>query len=324
MFKFRPIELQEGNRVPSRVQLLRTGTFNYDGEDLVIDEKLLASLHGNFVAKVRGYQDGQLPLDYFHEGDRLAAGWISALYLEENGTELWADVKWTPKASEMIAGGELRYLSVEFAFEYRDNESGKSHGPTLFGAGLTNRPFIKGMKPVVEFSEKSNGGKSAMTLEQALAQIAEMKSQIAALTEAMKSHDTEKKQLSEQVTKLQGEKAEADKAAKLAEKKGAFDKMLSEGKAVEAQREAFMSGDMAKFAELAKPINTAGIGSAGDAGAEGSKKFTDSPTPAQDEVLELARTVAKEKNVSLREAISIVLKANKTLSEKYSAEVKIA
>jgi hypothetical protein len=48
---------------------------------------------------------------------------------------------------------------------------------------------------------------------------------------------------------------------KLSEKTSNFNKLLSEGKAVEAQREAFMKDDTVKFAELAQSVNLQGNGS---------------------------------------------------------------
>ncbi len=314
---FKSIQLQEGGKVPTRVQLLRAGDFNYDGEDLKITPVLLASLKKNFDAKVRGYQDGKLPLDYFHEAERLAAGWIEQLYIENGGTELWADVKWTDSASAKIGSGELRYLSVEFNFDYQDNESGDRHGPTLFGAGLTNRPFIKGMKPVVQFSEKNKGGTS-MTLEQTLAKIAELEKMIA---DMKASQDMSATELAAIKAKAEADKKVAQEAVAAAEKKGSFDKMLAEGKAVEAQRDPFMQGDMAKFAELAKPLNASGSGSSAAGGSGGEKKDGQS---AQDQILALAEVIVKEKKISLREAIPQVLKANAELNKQYRKETSVA
>lgn len=295
------IKLGEGNSVPSKIQLMRVGNFNYDNEPINLTKDLLLSLKNNFESKVRGYEDGKLPIDYFHENDKLAAGWIANLSLEAEGTELWGEVQWTPKAEKMLADGELRYVSVEFHFDYQDNESGKKFGPTLFGAGLTNRPFLKGMKPVKKFSE----GENQMTLEQAMAKIAELEKKIA---------DMGKMEAELADTKKKMEDSEA-KAA-LAEKKGSFDKMLAEGKAVEAQREPFMAGDMAKFAENAKPLNAG----SGNAGNEGTK---DNAKSFQDQVLELAETVRKEKKISMSESISQVLNANKVLRAGYEKEVAL-
>lgn len=355
-----PIKLGESKAVPNQVQLLRVGDFKSDeyGEFKITKEMLL-SFKKNFDDKVRGYNDGMLPVDYFHENDKLAAGWISELSLSADDTELWAIVKWTPKASEMIANGELRYLSAEFNYDYRHNEGEeKSYGPTLFGAGLTNRPFIKGMENVVRFKEDDAlSAKIALLIKEGYSQeqavaIAkelqskdklnekrgdemtpeELKKKLADTEAQLAAEKAEKEATALKLSELQAAKAKSDKEAadaaakadadkKLADQKAKFDVMLSAGKAVEAQREAFMAGDMVKFAELAKPLNTKASGSEGedegDDADKGEKDFSD-------EVMALAEPIAKEKNVPLKAAISEVLKSNKELNEKYKASIKLA
>jgi hypothetical protein len=37
--------------------------------------------------------------------------------------------------------------------DYKDNEGGTAYGPTLMGAGLTNRPFVKEMQPIVQLAD---------------------------------------------------------------------------------------------------------------------------------------------------------------------------
>ena len=296
---FAPIQLSETKEVATRVQLLRTGKFEEGA--LVLDEVILASLKKNFDAKVRGYTDGKLPIDYFHEGWKEAAGWISALYLEANGTELWADVQWTPKAMECIGGGEIRYLSVEFSFDYQDNESNQKFGPTLFGAGLTNRPFVKGMKPVVQLSEK--GGKGNMELKEALEKIQTLSTQVTdletKLSESVKASDSLKLEL------------------EAAKKKAVFDKMLSEGKVVEAQREAYLANDMVTFAERAKPVNTI------PAGTKAQEAPVSSGKTAAAEILELAEKLVSEGQISLSAAISKVRHEKPELVKRHADELRV-
>lgn len=301
------IKLSEDGAVPTRVQLLRTGSFQYGEEPMVITKEILASFVKNFEAKVRGYDDGHLPVDYFHENEKIAAGWITGLGTENDGTELWADVEWTPRAIKALSEGELRYLSVEFHFDYESNEGKTKFGPTLFGAGLTNRPFIKGMKPVKKLSE----GEYEMTPEQIAAKIAEMERMIAELKSQLEASKGEVAAEKEKVAGMEQEKA-------LAEKKAAFDVMFAEGKAVEAQREAFMSGDMKKFAELAKPLNSGGGSSTASEDKEGKGD-------SQDQIHELALAAMKEnKFLSYKDAVSKVLSSNKKLHEGYKQEVKLA
>lgn len=84
-----------------------------------------------------------LPVDYEHQslaadakaGPVPAAGWIVALDARDDG--LWAQVRWTPRAAELLAAQEYRYLSPVFRF---DPASGRV--AALAGAGLTHTPNL--------------------------------------------------------------------------------------------------------------------------------------------------------------------------------------
>lgn len=471
-----PIKLSEDKVVPKSVQLLRVGTFLFEnGETIQVTRELLKSFKKNFDKKVRGYEDGRLPIDYFHENEKVAGGWINQINLTNEDTELWADVIWTPRAEKMLADGEIRYVSAEFHFDYQHNEGGTKWGPTLFGAGLTNRPFIKGMAPVVQFQEESEReklhkalnaradkydievtsdaaltppagtedseskfgdpvnfkfpidnparianarvrfkqfanqiykgdksksivhgrivkaelaagidasydsndpldkllpsdiksklekkykavkaaekdpvsakiaqliregysqdqavaiaknmerkgklgeGEKPMDLEQAMAKIKELEGIISALKSGkdevmLKAQDAEKKyaELSDKVEKEKQENLQKDQ----------FNKMLSEGKVVEAQREPFMKNDMVKFSELAKKTHLKADGTSDDA----SNSDVKAGESAQDKVIELADKMAKEKKMKMSDCISHVLKQNRELREKYEREVTL-
>ncbi len=43
--------------------------------------------------------------------------------------------------------------SIDFTDNHQDVESLETFGPLLYGFALTNRPFVKGMKPVVQLSD---------------------------------------------------------------------------------------------------------------------------------------------------------------------------
>lgn len=296
--KFKAITLSEDLKVPEVIQLLRTGSF----EDLDITKEILSNLKKNFDEKVRGYDDGKLPIDYFHENEKIAAGWIQSLTISADGTELWAEVKWTPGGAKKISEGELRYVSVEFSFDYKDNESGKKFGPTLFGAGLTNRPYVKSMAPIVEFSENKNKEKLKMTLEEAKKKIEELE----------EINGKMEKELSDMKSKY----AENEKKMAENEKAGKFNKLLSDGKVVEAQRDAFMSDDMVKFSELAQNLNLDPKGTSDQGKGEPIEN-------AQEKILELSEKMANELKISMNEAMVRILKSNKELAEKYINETSV-
>jgi len=94
--------------------------------------------------------------------DTRAAGWFTgkAMVLtagefrpdtsetEAAGPELWAEVKWTPKAIQEIQDGEYRFVSPTYTFKQRDPKTGLlTKAKEIIAATLTNRPFFD-MAPV--------------------------------------------------------------------------------------------------------------------------------------------------------------------------------
>ena len=153
------------------VQILRVGSFNHPkyGEFDITSAKL-AEMKANFDAGIRGID---IALDYFHNSDQEASGWLKDLYLSEDGNELWGKVDWTPKASKMLAEREIRYFSPDFAFEWVDPETEITYENVLFGGGLTNRPFVKDMAAIVA-SEKTKGDKMTLSeIEKKLVKLSE-------------------------------------------------------------------------------------------------------------------------------------------------------
>ncbi|MCK5608280.1 hypothetical protein KAR91_40740 [Candidatus Pacearchaeota archaeon] len=305
--------------IEKEIQLLRVGKFFHDGQEIEITKKDLKQMVKNFQEKVRGID---LMLDFSHESEKEAAAWFNDVYLSESGKELWAIVDWTEKGEKKVRKKEYRYISADFTFSYKDNESLKEHGATLFGAGLTNRPVVKGMAPVI-LSENNSEGKMPnedfkKELEEMKTTIGKKDAKIKELEEKLAGSD---KKLSEKLDeiKLSEEKVAEEKL--LTDKKEKFDVMLSEGKAVEAQRDGFMKDDMAEFVKNAVSAEELNLSENGT-GKESNKenKFADSETPAQDEVIELSEKLVKEEKISLSEAQERVLSENKELCKKYDEE----
>lgn len=401
------IALAEGS-APARIQLFKVGKFYHPqyGE-FDITPKILEEMKKNFDEKVRGID---LALDYQHENEKEAAAWFKELIVDQSG--MWAEIEWTPQGKQDVADKVYRYVSPEFQLSYQDNETLKEYGAVLLGAGLTNRPFIKRMEPVVELAEggadseraklhqaqqerskkygievvkysalqpasgdptsdedfgdpvnykfplgdkaqasnarvrfkqfaneiysdskgknivherivrkelalgitpsfdakdaldaalpedikakiskpiKTSEGGYQMTPEEMKAKIAELE---AALAKANGDHAA-----------AMGEVQKYKDAQKMSEKEASFTKMLTEGKAVAAQKEAFMNGDLVKFAELAQPVKLtpAGSGDGGKADAGG-------------DVDEKIHKLAEEK-VSKKEAKDYVTAVKMVLSE---------
>lgn len=144
---FSSISLSEKGSVPNKIQILKVGKFNHPSYGpFEITPVTLAEMKKNFDDNIRGID---MAFDYFHESGKEASGWTKALSLEENGNALFAEVDWTPTAEKKLSERELRYFSPDFAFKWKDPESGKTYKNVLFGGGLTNRPFLKEMQAIV-------------------------------------------------------------------------------------------------------------------------------------------------------------------------------
>lgn len=300
--------LAETGEVKQDVQLFRCGIFFHEQYGkFQINSQMLAMMETNFKSKVRGVD---LAIDYKHDSEDVAAGWIKDLYLSDDLCELWAKVEWTPNGSKILAEKEFRYLSPEFVYEYQDNESLKKYGAVLLGAGLTNRPVIKNMEPVVELSEiaqktSNQGGMmelEKMSPEQLIAMIKELQAKLQGTPG-----------LEAELADMKAKYAENEKAKVASEKKSAFAVLLSEGKACKAQEQAFLDGDMSKFIELASPVKL----------NEGKGSTADAPTVTkedpQDQVIKLAEAKVKENKIGFTQAVKEVLAENSELAEKLKA-----
>lgn len=314
---------------PGKVQLLRTGKF-YDVRygSFEITQDMLRKMKTNYDAKLRGVE---LAVDYAHESDKIAAGWIKAVELAADDTELWITVEWTPKGAKVLGDKEFGYLSADFHPDYEDNETRVKHGACLFGAGLTNRPVIKEMKSVIGLSEEdkqqlkdqiteivkaelkgsvsiktSEGG----TMDPKDKEIADLKAKLEALQKEKEGMMSELADIKKKMGGYEAEQKQAAEAKALAEKKTAFDTMLSEGKVVEAQRESYMKDDIAGFTKLAQPVKLSEGGHGNNPPAGGGD--------IEAQVQKLADEKLKDKKAGDKgEAISMVLKENPELRKKY-------
>lgn len=142
------IGLSENLNDNKLVEIMRTGEWKHPvyGELKITDETLENIIY-NFNDKVRGTD---IPIDLEHEVSQHkgeAAGWIKNLI--KKGNKLLAEIEWTKLGQEKIKDKIYKYFSPEFKFNYQDNETGKVYKDVLFGGGLTNKPFIKRMNPVM-------------------------------------------------------------------------------------------------------------------------------------------------------------------------------
>jgi phage I-like protein len=137
-----------GAQAPLWVMVLRTGAWlgHPTAPEVVTPEHLHAALD----SFARHYQShgADLVIDY-HHGSVLAArtgakapaaGWIRAMELRNDGTELWGRVLWTAEAAAAIGRREFRYLSPVLRFGWPDRVTGKPIALQIHSVALTNTP----------------------------------------------------------------------------------------------------------------------------------------------------------------------------------------
>ena len=297
---------------------MRTGSFPhvFFGE-MKITEDMFKSFRKNFKKNVKKIK---LAVDYSHLSGEKASGWITDVILKENNTELWIKVEWTPAGRQGILDKEYKYMSADFSENYQDNESGKKFGATLNGAALTNRPFIKDMDAVLSDIDMSDEKRQAImeiynnepeTEGNKPMKFAELKEKVAKLSDEEKAElgietkdtklsDTEAQVSNVKITQENKELSEENKKlkeeAKIVEKNTSFDKMLTDGTTVEAQRESFLSDNMVEFVKLTVPTNMIGkgTGEGKDTDTESGDQKFDTPEKANAEVLRLSKEKMKE------------------------------
>ena len=143
-FLTQAIELAEGEK-QTWITVTRTGDFTDPRYDkFSITPLMLSQMVSNFDKRVVG-QD--LYIDVAHKHSDGAAAKV--LQLKVEGGKLRALVEWTPFGIDAVKKRGFTYLSAEFHENWTDNEKGVAHGCVLLGAGLTIRPVIKNLDPVL-------------------------------------------------------------------------------------------------------------------------------------------------------------------------------
>lgn len=221
-----------------------------------ITKEDLKSMLRNFSEGVTGVD---LSINFDHE-KREAVGWIKDLFLNFEEDVLLASVYWCPDGAKALADKSFRYFSPEFRFNYVHPHTGEEHGPTLLGGALVNHPFLK-MGAIVDLSNKSEGNMSEKTIELKVHEnkVTELNNKVTALElseeKSKKVIDGQKeeiKNLSDKVKKLEDEKTEEARVAKL-------DKLFSENKINKAQLDVLKkepSKDILDVLELNDKMNT--------------------------------------------------------------------
>lgn len=132
----------------TQIEIMRTGTWKHPlYGTFTITENDLDDFIRHFDENVRGID---ISIDLEHgetERKGASAGWFKSL--KKQGNSLFGEIEWTDLGKEKLKAKEYKYFSPEFKFSYKDHETGKKYSNVLMGGGLTNRPFIKNMQPVL-------------------------------------------------------------------------------------------------------------------------------------------------------------------------------
>lgn len=108
---------------------------------------LTPALFAEFIQNWKAGGSPALPVDYNHDEDGPASGWIEDLRISATG-ELEGAVKWTEPAAQAIKADEKRYLSPTWSMSHANRRTGAKGGPWLYGAALLNDPFYDSMPRV--------------------------------------------------------------------------------------------------------------------------------------------------------------------------------
>jgi hypothetical protein len=302
---------------------------------ITITAEDLKRMKENFEKNARGLAEGDKPIlqfDYKHADEDVAAGWIQGLVLSDDGQKLFADVEFTDPARKAIQAKEWKFTSPTIVRNFTNTQTGEKFDIVLKGAALTNKPFLKDMDAITGLSEEDR--KKALEYLQKLEEqeditLGSMENILKAISELTPEEQTEialkmqstyggKRKMSDKDKKMSEQDAPtpSEKEIKLAEEnkelreklrskelETQFAVLLSEGKAVPAQKDAFLKGDLVEFAKLSGDINLDESGS-GDSGKKDEVKTKDA---AEEKLNELAEQYAKENEVDYSFALSEVI-----------------
>ncbi len=193
--------------LPTEIEILKAGVWRtlWHGDFMVAPEDLFEYVD-NFNAAVGLADNGSkgAPIDFGHESDKLAAGWIKAL--RTDGQTLYGTVKWSKAGTEALLGDEFAFFSPEFYPKGRggwpDPENYEYEvDNVLTGGGLTNIPLFKALGAVkasaggkhgvevnVEYINASEFKENQMTVQEQIAEY--RKTEVAKLSEEQKAFVT--------------------------------------------------------------------------------------------------------------------------------------
>ncbi len=129
----------------SWIEIFREGKWNHPVHGVIEgSKKLFNDFINNWKNNILGRE---VAFDKTHDPSEGAVGWLKELQIV--GDRLKALVEWTPWGLDLIQNKGFKYFSPEYRDSYTEKESGKVYQNVLFGGGLTNRPFLTNLSPIV-------------------------------------------------------------------------------------------------------------------------------------------------------------------------------
>ena len=140
------IELEEKDgKKSSWIEIFREGSWQHPRYGKIEgNKKLFNDFIDNWKNNVLGRD---IAIDRTHNPEEGATGWVKDMKIV--GDRLKALIEFTPWGIELIEQRGFKYFSPEYRDSYTDKETGKEYKNVLFGGGLTNRPFLTDLAPVI-------------------------------------------------------------------------------------------------------------------------------------------------------------------------------
>ncbi len=140
-----PIEDSSDGKKSSWIEMFRVGKWNHPQHGVIEgNTNLFNDFISNWKSNVLGRE---IALDKTHDPSEGATGWVKDMKIV--GDRLKALVEWTPWGLDLIQNKGFKYFSPEYRDSFTDKESGKVYKNVLFGGGITNRPFLTNLSPIV-------------------------------------------------------------------------------------------------------------------------------------------------------------------------------
>ena len=138
------LEEKEGKK-SSWVEIFREGEWNHPKWGVIKGTK---KLFNDFISNWKNNILGrEIAIDRTHNPEEGATGWVKDMKIVKD--RLLAMIEWTPWGIELIEQKGFKYFSPEYRDSYTDKENGKEYRNVLFGGGITNRPFLTNLAPIV-------------------------------------------------------------------------------------------------------------------------------------------------------------------------------